>query len=293
MKTKKNRKTLEFFAFVAPAMILILLISEIPFMMSIVYAFTKWNGVANEVKFIGLDNFIELFTDDSGIVKAAIFTGKYLLFGVIFTNIFALLLANILCKASRTKKILRTVFFLPNVLSMLIIAFMFGFVFTKGFDSLFLITGLKFFNWSWLGDIKLVFYSVGIISVWQRVGYIMLIYIAGIQSVPNEVIEAAIVDGANARQRFFKVLVPLIMPSVTISLFLTISYSLNVFDIPFALTKGGPGGATTGIPMNIYNEAFINNRFGYGAAKSIIYFIIVTVFTFIQIRITKSREVEA
>lgn len=289
---KKRRSLLEFIAFTAPAIILILLMSEIPFILNLFYAFTEWNGVADKATFIGYSNFIELFTDDPGVINAGIFTLKFSIFNIVFTNVIGLFLAVMLNKGLNSNKVLRTIFFMPNVLSMLVIAFMFRFIYTKGFDSLYQITGLDFFNWSWLGDIKLAFYSVAAITVWQKMGYIMVIYIAGIQSIPNDVIEASIIDGSNSLQRFFKISLPLIMPSITVCLFLTISNALNVFDIPFALTNGGPGDVTTGAPMNIYKEAFLNNRFGYGTAKSIIYFVIVLITTFAQVRFTKDKEVE-
>jgi raffinose/stachyose/melibiose transport system permease protein len=290
---KRRRKGFELLVFTLPAVLLILCMSEVPFVMNIYYSFTKWNGMAGTSKWIGFANFKEIFTDDSYVLDAAIFTLKYTLVTAIAINIVAIVLAIILNKNLKYKNLLRTLFFLPFVLSLLITSYMWKFIFTKGFDLLYQMTGFECFNWGWLGTPKLAFISIVIVSVWKLLGYNMVIYIAGLQAIPKDLLEASEIDGASARQRVFRITLPLLMPAITISLFLTISGGLNIFDIPLAMTGGGPGTATTGIAMDIYKAAFTSNRFGYATAKSLLFFIVATTIAFIQVSITKKKEVEA
>ena len=291
-KKKARRKAMDFFFFVTPAFLLIFFSSLVPFLSNIYYSVMKWDGVNTPV-FVGLRNYINLFTNDTRIIESFGFTLKYLVFTVILTNVIALLIALLLDSKIKSKNALRTAFFLPNALSALIAGFMFSFIFSMGFSSLYDITGWQIFNWSWLSDVKLAWISVGSVDVWRQMGYFMVIYIAGLQSVPQDVMESARVDGANGWKTFWKITLPLLMPSITVCLFLSMSNALNVFDIPYALTGGGPGYSTTGMPLNIYKEAFENSMFGYASAKSLIYFVVVVVFSFMQLKATKSREVEA
>lgn len=290
---QSKRKLMEFIAFTAPAVILILLVSEIPFLLNVFYSFTKWNGISNTVTWIGLDNFKEIFTDDQYFIEAALFTLNYTVVTSIAVNVLAIVLAVVLNKQLKTKNLLRALFFIPFVLSLLITSYMWKFIFMKGFSIMYVVTGWEMFQWSWLGTGNLAFASVVIVSVWKLVGYSMVIYIAGLQAISSDVLEAAQIDGASATQRMFKVILPLLMPAITISVFITITGGLAVFDIPFALTGGGPGTATTGVAMDIYKAAFLTNRFGYATAKSLIFFIVATTIAIIQVTITKKREVEA
>lgn len=291
VRLKGGGKIPGFIVFVAPAFILIFTMTILPFLMNIYYSLTSWNGL-HRPTYIGLNNFREIFTDDPYIITAAVFTFRYTIYTVIGTNIAALFLAVILDTKIKTKNVVRTLFYMPHVISSLIAAFIFGFVFTRGFDGLLKATGLVFFNWSWLGDSTLAVYSVSMVSVWKSVGFYMVIYTAGLQTVPMDIIESAAIDGANSLQKFFRITLPMLMPSITICLFMSLSGALNVFDIPYALTRGGPGYATTGMPLNIYKEAFEYSRFGYASAKALIYFLVVTTLTFIQVKSTKKKEVE-
>ncbi|WP_261304476.1 carbohydrate ABC transporter permease [Paenibacillus andongensis] len=290
---KTARSYTEFLVFVTPAMIFILLAAIIPFLMSLYYSLTKWNGVGKNIKFIGLDNFIELFTTDTGSLQSLLFTLLYGILNVILTNVIAITLAVILTKALKSKAVLRAAFFIPNIISLVIIGFIWKFVFTRVFEALHEATHWSLFQWSWLGDQHLAFISIVLVSVWQSVGFYMMIYITGLQSIPSELNEAASIDGVEGLKRFFKITLPLLMPSLTVAFFLTIANSLKVFDIIYTLTFGGPGGATTSITMDIYNEAFVNNRFGYATAKSLLFVVLILLITILQVKFFKSKEVEA
>jgi len=290
--SRKKKQTIETVAFTLPAIILVTIMIYIPFVMSGYYSFTEWNGIAKQPTFIGFDNFIALFQGNSSFLSALIFTGKYTILFMILANVFALALAVILVKKLRTANLLRGIFFVPYIMSMTIVGFIWKFIFSQGFEKLFEMSGIGFLNLSWLGDPNLAFYAVVFVGVWQSVGFYMVLYIAGLQAIPGDVLEAAIVDGANGRAKFFKITLPLLTPSITTCVFMSLTNSLKVFDIILALTKGGPGGATYSVTLDIYREAFQNNNYGVGSAKSLVFFMIILVLTQLVLKVFRNREVE-
>lgn len=290
---RKKKQTIETVAFTLPAIILVTIMIYIPFAMSGYYSFTKWNGIAKQPTFIGFDNFKTLFQGNSSFLSSLIFTGKYTVLAMIFTNVFALALAVVLVKKFKTANLLRGIFFVPYIMSMTIVGFIWKFIFSQGFEKLYEISKLNFLNLSWLGDPNLAFYAVVFVGVWQSVGFYMVLYVAGLQAIPGDVLEAAIVDGANGRSKFFKITLPLLTPSITTCIFMSLTNSLKVFDVILALTKGGPGGSTYSVTLDIYREAFQNNNYGLGSAKSLVFFIIILVLTQLVLKVSRSREVEA
>lgn len=290
---KRLRRALQFIGMTAPAVIAILLFVEIPFLMSVMYSFTKWNGLDKVAKFVGLANYVELLTNDRTMGQAVQFTLLFTVITVALTNVIALFLAVILDSDIRGKNVLRAAFYIPNIISLIIIGYVWRFIFSKAFDSFLALTHLGIFQLSWLGDSRMAGISVILVSVWQSIGFYMVIYIAGLQTVPREQLEAAVIDGAGAAARFFRITLPLILPSVTICVFYSLSNALKTFDVIFSLTFGGPGHATTSIALDIYNTAFSDSRFGYGSAKSVALFLLILVVTVVQLRSFKRREVEA
>lgn len=295
MSTKKinYKKGFEFLGFTIPAVIAILLFVEIPFIMSVAYSFTKWNGLDKVPKFIGLDNYIEMLTDDKVMVQSLVFTFLFTAIFVVIVNIIALLLAIVLDTNIRGKNAFRAAFYIPNIISLIVIGYIWRFIFSNGFESFGNLTNAGIFKLSWLGDSRLAFISIILVSVWQATGFYMVVYIAGLQTVPRELIEAATIDGAGSFKRFTNVVVPMIMPSVTVCVFYSISNGFKIFDIILSLTSGGPGTSTTSIALDIYKTAFNDNRFGYGAAKSVLLFVIILVVTIFQLTVFKKKEVEA
>jgi raffinose/stachyose/melibiose transport system permease protein len=183
---------------------------------------------------------------------------------------------------------------MPNMISTIISAFMWTFVFTQVLPQLAEKTNMLFLDQSWVGDPNYSFISILVVSLWNGVGYMMIIYLAALQGVPHSLKEAAIIDGASAFQTFRKVTVPMITHAITICFFLTLNGAFKVFEIVYGLTGGGPGRSTQVITMNIYEEAFSNNfRYGYASAKSVILFLFILVFTLVQIYVMKRKEVEA
>ncbi len=292
LSKKKLTRIGVFTGFILPAFLAILLSVEVPFIMSIFYSFTKWNGLDKAPIFIGFANYIEVLTDDPAMLTALWFTIKLTFFTVIITNIVALILAVILDGDIKGKNFLRAAFYVPNIISLIIIGYIWRFIYGNAFDAFFEATGLPVFMLSWLGDTNLVLFSVVIVSVWHSIGFYLVIYIAGLQTVPKDIIEASMIDGAKPVARFFRITLPIIMPSVTVAIFHSLSNGLKAFDVIFSLTSGGPGNATTTIALDIYRTAFVINRFGYGTAKSVILFLLILVITFVQVKMFKKMEVE-
>jgi raffinose/stachyose/melibiose transport system permease protein len=278
--------------FIGPALLFFTIIVVVPFLMSIYYSFTEWNGVTTSVKWVGFDNFKQIIVGDEDFHKSFWFTTRFTVMMVLLANLVGLLLALLLTQALKTRNILRTVFFLPNVIGGLLLGFIWQFIFVKGFATIGEITKISFFELPWLGDAPTAFWGLVIVSVWQTAGYLMIIYIAGLANVPKDILEAARIDGATRWQALRSITFPLIMPAITVCLFLTISWAFKMYDLNVSLTKGGPFNSTESVALNIYEEAFRNNRYGLGTAKSVIFFMVVAVITLVQVWITKKREVE-
>ncbi len=291
-KVKLN-KILSYAAFVGPALLFFLFVQIIPFFMGVYYSFTSWNGVSSVVEWVGLENYMTIFTDDPKFFNSFLFTTKFMLAAVIISNVIGFGLALMLNAALKTKNILRTVFFIPNVIGGLLLGFIWQFIFVKGFASIGNLTDIGFFKLPWLGDEATAFWGIVIVFAWQTSGYMMVIYIAALQGVDTSLLEAAKMDGASNWSVLRKIIIPLILPAFTICFFLTISMAFKIFDLNLSLTGGGPFNSTESVAINIYQEAFMNNRYGLGTAKSILFFIIVAVFTTCQVMFTKKKEVEA
>lgn len=280
--------------FVLPALVFFLAIKLIPAALGILYSFTNWNGINPTFKFIGMENFRELFTGDEAFWNSLLFTLKYVVVIVALMNLTALMLAVMTESISRGRSIFRTIFYMPNMISMIIGGFMWKFVFTQVLYNVAEKTGLKFLDQSWTGDPSYAFWAISIVAVWGGAGYLMVIYMAAIQSVPASLHEAAIVDGASAFGRLWNITLPMIRNAFTICIFVTLNNAFQVFDVVYSLTGGGPGRATQVIALNIYQEAFDrSNRFGYATTKSTVLFLIILAVTFIQTKVMQRREVEA
>nr|WP_245746379.1 sugar ABC transporter permease [Evansella caseinilytica] len=280
--------------FLGPALLFYSVFLLIPAIGGGYYSMTDWNGLARTHDFVGINNYIQALRDDPDFIHSIGFTLKYAVVILVVQNIAALGLAVMIEERAKSKTFFRTVFFMPNMLSLIITAFMWSFIFTTVLPQLSEWAFLTFLDQSWTSDPKISFYSIAIASLWRGIGYMMIIYIAALQGVPKHLKEAAIIDGASPFQTLLYVTLPMIMHAVTICLFMTLNDAFRVFDLVYALTGGGPGRSTQVIALNIYEEAFSGNyRYGYASAKAMILFIIVLVITMIQVSIMKKREVES
>lgn len=290
--TKKNRDNLSLLLFVAPAFLVYFIFKLYPTFSGVYYSMTSWNGLAKTKEFIGMENYIEIFKD-TYFWRSILFTSKYVLVMLFVANILALSLALGIESRKKGKGIFRTLFCMPNMISMIIGGYMWNFIFTKVLYYLADNWGMTFFDKSWIGDPKYAFIAIVIVSSWGIVGYLMIIYMAALQGVPMHLMESASLDGAGSWQTFWRITLPMIRHSLTICIFWTLNSMFQVFDVIFSLTGGGPGRATQSVAINIYEEAFKgNSRNGYATAKSMVLFMIVLLITVIQLRMMKRKEQE-
>lgn len=290
---EKRRAMLLDVALIGPATLFFVAIVLVSFVFGFYYSFTQWNGAASHAVWIGFKNFIRIFTTDNQVGPSAWFTIRFTIASLVLSNAIALILALALTQPLRGAGAFRTLFFLPNVIGGIILGFIWRFILVDVFPAIGSATGLGFFNLGWLGDEFTAFWGTVIVFVWKTSGYLMVIYIASIMNVSTELIESARIEGASGPQMFSRIILPLIMPAVTVCLFLMLSWSTKLFDVIFALTHGGPFRSTEAFALNIYFEAFQNNNFGYASAKAVLFFLAVGALTLIQVTLTKRAEVEA
>jgi len=287
-----GKKNIILLLFCAPALTVYILFKLYPAVTGMFYALTNWNGLKKEYEFIGLLNFVEIFSDHY-FWNSVLFTFKYTIAMVIVSNIVALALAVAVESRRRTKALFRTVLYMPNMISLVIGGYMWMFILTKVFYYMADSWGWRFLEHSWIGNPQFSFFAIILVSSWGSVGFLMIIYMAALQGVPANLKEAAAIDGASSRQIFQKIILPLINHAVTICIFWSLNAGFQVFDVIYTLTGGGPGRATQSVAVNIYEEAFRGNiRYGYATAKSTILFIIVLIITAFQLNITGKRDVE-
>lgn len=286
-----TNRTKAFWLLLAPALLALAIVLFIPLMTGGYYSLTNWNG--NTVgEFVGFENYLRAF-NDQGFIDSLLFTAKFSFFSVILINIVALGLAMFVTqKLGRWTIFFRTIFFMPNLIGGIILGFIWQFIFNKAFESLATMTGINFFA-GWLNTPETGFWGLIILFVWQMSGYMMLIYISFLNNIPEEILEAADMDGANPLQVFFRIKLPMLMPAFTVTLFLTLSNAFKIYDQNLALTQGGPFNSTQMVAMNIYNEAFGMRKMGYAQAKAMIFLVIIVIISVVQISLTRKKEVSA
>ena len=289
-KKLKGKVTTAFF--VIPTLFVFINVVIIPFVMGIIYSFTNWDGFAFKgSSFVGFKNYVSVFEDDK-FVTAFWLTTRYTFVMIIMVNIVGLALAILVTSKVKGKNFFRGVYFLPNLIGGLILGFIWKFIFTKFFEQLgeSIHNSKIFFNW--LDSPTASFWALVIVGVWQMAGYVMVIYIASIESISDDIMEAAEIDGATSLTKFKSITLPLIAPAFTINLFVTLSNSFKQYDTNLSLTNGGPFGSTELITMNIFSTAFSYNKYALAQAKSIIFFLVIMLITILQVYSTKKREVE-
>ena len=293
MKNKKTKDLAIFALFVFPAVVFVLFATDIPFVMNLYYSVFNWNGIGKNMEFVGLANYVKIFTADPLFWKGVRFTLKFAVFYVVIVNIVSLTVAVVMARENKVNSLGRAFYYIPYLISLTAISLIWTFILGPGFEALYSVTGWEFFNWSWLGTPKLAFYVVVVMAVWQNLGFYMVNYIAGIIAVPGELLEAARIDGATSFQVFRKITIPMIMPAISICMLTSMTFAFKLFDIIMVFTKGGPANSTVSVAYNIYKEAFVNSKYGLATAKSLVFVVFVLIITAIQMKITKSKEVEA
>ncbi|MGO4269457.1 carbohydrate ABC transporter permease [Paenibacillus sp. TAF58] len=278
--------------FTGPTLFAFITVMVVPFLYGIYLTFTNWDGIATTHTLVGFQNYASVFKD-ADFWKSFGLTLKYVLFTVILTNIIAFLLAYALSKGLKGQSVFRAGFFLPNLVGGIVLGFIWQFI----FNNLIVYIGQKadfvIFSTSWLSDPQKAFWTIVIVTIWQYAGYMMVIYIAGLMGVPNDILEAASIDGARTWTKMFKIVLPLMVPSFIVCIFLSLQRGFMVYDVNLALTKGGPFKSTEFVSMHVYEKAFLSRDYGVGQAEALVLFLIVAVITLIQVYFSKKLEVEA
>ncbi len=264
----------------------------IPFLYGLFLTFTDWNGVSTQYTIIGFHNYKKIFLD-KGFVSSLLLTLKYVVVTVLVTNTVAFALASILTSGTKGQSFFRAGFFTPNLIGGVALGYVWQFIFNSIFTYMGKSYGLEALQASFLSSPNRAFWALVIVSVWQYSGYMMIIYITGFLNIPKDVLEAASIDGAEGWAKIKSIIIPLIMPACTISVFLTLQRTFMVYDVNLALTKGGPFKSTEMISMYVYKKAFTERAYGVGQAQAIILFIIVATISILQVYISKKKEVEA
>ena len=278
------QKTLKryFPIFVLPTLIAFAFAFIVPFVMGVYLSFCKFKTITN-AKFVGFENYIKIF-DNKAFINAFGFTIKFSVIAILTINIFAFILALALTRKIRGTNLFRTVFFMPNLIGGIIL----GYIWQQMINAV-----LLKYETTLVANATYGFIGLVLLMNWQLIGYMMIIYIAGLQNVPTELIEAAKIDGATSWQTLIKVKIPMVMPSITICLFLTVSNSFKLFDQNLALTSGAPSKKTAMLALDIYNTFYGRTGFeGVGQAKAVLFFIVVAVIALSQLVFTRSKEVE-
>jgi raffinose/stachyose/melibiose transport system permease protein len=280
--TLNRHNNWELLLFCLPAVLLVCLFFYYPLMSGINIAFFSWNGISNNAKLVGLKNFIDLFQDAS-FLNSLFFSLLYTTVNLVFVNLFAIFLASLLSGRLKTGGLLRTLFFAPNIVSLVVTGMIWLFIFSTAYQGVVKMINIPALNIDWFGSEEFARLALFIVAGWVTTGYLMVIYLAGLKSIDTEILEAAAMDGCSGIILFFKVKLPLLMPSVVICVFWITLYSLKIFDLPMVMTAGAPYRSTETMPLNIYYSAFTYNQYGYASAKSLVLLAIILMITMVEV----------
>ena len=292
MGRKTGEKIKNLCIFALPGCLIFCAVVILPFLYGFYLTLTDWDGVSKVKNIIGVQNYISVFKDTAFWSSMGL-TLKYVVLSVILVNAVAFLLAYALTNGIKGQKFFRAGFFTPNLIGGVVLGFIWQFVFSRVLVNMGKSTGWGLFSTSWLADPNKAFWSMVIVTVWQLSGYMMLIYIAGFTGLSTDVLEVASIDGATGLQKMKSIILPLMVPSFVICLFLTLSRAFMVYDVNLTLTGGEPYGSTRLVAMYVYEKAFTSRNYGVGQAEALILFIIVACISGAQIYIGKKKEVEA
>ncbi len=272
-----------FAVFVAPTFIAFCIAFLVPFIIGLYLSFCEFQTVTN-AEFVGFQNYVRAFSENGDFISALWFTIKFAFAAIIIINVMAFLLALFLTRGIKGTNLFRTVFFMPNLIGGIVLGYIWQLI----------INGILYnYGYSITSNATFGYWGLVILSSWQMIGYMMIIYIAGIQNIPNAILEAARVDGASPMRTLRSIIIPSVMPSITICLFLTITNSFKLFDQNLALTAGAPSKQTQMVALDIYNTFYGRVGFeGVGQAKAVVFFVLVGLVALLQLYLTRSREVE-
>lgn len=278
--------------FTGPTLFIFLTVMIIPFFYGIYLTFTDWDGISVTQEMVGWANYFTVFQDKDFWLSFAL-TLKYVGMSVLLVNVVAFLLAYALTSGLKAQNFFRAGFFIPNLIGGIVLGFIWQFVFSNVLVQVGQKLGMVWLETSWLADENKAFWALVIVTVWQYAGYMMVIYVAGLMNVPRDVMEASSIDGATKLRTLFSIILPLVVPSFIICVFLTLQRAFMVYDVNLALTNGGPFGSTEMVSMHVYGKAFLSRDYGVGQAEALVLFLLVAVVTLAQVYFSKKLEVEA
>jgi len=278
--------------FLGPTTIFFTLTVLIPFIYGLYITFNRMATPVDPMVFAGLENYVNA-VKDTKFWESLWLTLRFVVATVFFVNLVGFGLAYLVTSGIRIQNSLRTAYFTPNLIGGLVLGYIWQFIFVQTLPSLGAKLGIEWLELGWLGDPTMAFWSLVIVTIWQTSGYMMIIFIAGLVSIPKDLMEAARIDGAGPFRRLINVTIPLMIPSFVVTIFLSLKNAFMVYDLNFSLTKGGPFGSTEMVSMHVVNKAFVEANYGTGQAEGIILFIIVAIVTGIQVYSSKKMEVEA
>ena len=284
------RTTKKFLKFAGTPLAIFIIVLVVPFVNGFYYTFTDWNGFKT-TKLIGFQNYADSFADPKFWVTLR-FTALFVVVSLILVNVVAFGLALIVTSKLRSKNFLRTFFFVPNLIGGVVLGVIWQFIFNSALVSLANKYGWEIFKQSWLQDTNKAFWALIIVTVWQSSGYMMIVYITGLVSIENDVLEASQIDGASPLRTLFSIKIPLMAQAFTIALFLTLRGGFMAYDVNVALTDGGPFRTTELISLHIFQDAFLEGDFGTGQSKAVIMFLVVALAALVQVTVSKRYEVQ-
>lgn len=292
-KKRKKQEIISFWVFVLPALLLYGVFMIVPLAGTVGYSLTDWDGISVSFGWTGLKNYVRLFTNDAIFAESLKVSFLFVTVYTVLVNVLALGLALMLDLAGgKRKQTFKSIIFMPNVVSLIMVAFIWQFIFTKVYGELTKGNGGILPDITWFSKGTTAMLTVIITLLWQSLGYFMVIYTAGMESIDRTYYEAAVIDGANYWQRVCGITLPLMIPSITVNLFLAVSGAFKTFEIPYLMTRGGPGNSTNLIAYNIYKEAYSSNHVGYACAKAVALCVIVMTVAAFQVRAMKRKEIE-
>jgi raffinose/stachyose/melibiose transport system permease protein len=278
--------------FTGPTLFAFLAVMIVPFLYGIYLTFTNWDGISTTSSLVGFQNYVSVF-QDTVFWKSFLLTLKYVFITVVLINVVAFLLAYVLTSGLKGQSLFRAGFFIPNLVGGIVLGFVWQFIFSNVLVFLGKELSIPLFSGSWLADPDKAFWAMVIVTVWQYAGYMMVIYVAGLMNVPKDILEAASIDGASLLTKMRKMVLPLMVPSFIVCIFLSLQRGFMVYDLNISLTKGGPFKSTEMVSMHVYEKAFLSRDYGVGQAEAFVLFLLVAVITIAQVYFSKKMEVEA
>ncbi len=283
-------KKITFALFSLPGLLLYSTFFIFPVLLGIYYSMTNWNGISRKITFIQFKNYVNIF-NDKRFLNALIFNAKYCVMLTICIVILGIILAHLLNSKIKGITFFRSMYFLPAVLSMITVGLIFNQIYYRAIPPIGSALGIEFLSKNILSSPKTAVYGILFVNVWQGVAMPTLLFLAGLQTVPAELYEAAAMDGVNTIQRFLHITLPFLIPVLSVVMVLTIKGGITVFDYVKSLTDGGPGGVTESVSLLIYSNAFVEMKFSYAVAEAIVIGVVIALISAVQIFISGRKKV--